>query len=116
MQEAIKGELDDFLGYPKFQQIPSDNSRNGHTTKTVQTDTEPMDITVPRDRKSYFEPKPIRKRKTVLDDLEDRIVVLDTKRMTTSDIQDIPGDMFGIEISSSLLSRITGRVLPRLKV
>ena len=115
MQEALEGELDDFLGYPKHQQNSSDNSRNGHSTKTVQTDSGPMEIEVPRDRKSDFEPKLIRKRQTVLDDLEDKIVAMYAKGMTTRDIQDLLGDMYGTEISPSLISRITDRVLPRLE-
>jgi putative transposase len=115
MQEALEGELEDFLGYPKHQQNSSDNSRNGHSTKTVQTDSGPMEIEVPRDRKSDFEPKLIRKRQTVLDDLEDKIVAMYAKGMTTRDIQDLLGDMYGTEISPSLISRITDRVLPRLE-
>lgn len=74
-----------------------------------------MDITIPRDRKSDFQPKLIRKRQTVLDDLEDKIVAMYAKGMTTRDIQDILGDMYGTEISPSLISRITDRVLPRLE-
>ena len=115
MQEALEGELEDFLGYPKHQQNTSDNSRNGHSVKTVQTDSGPMDIAVPRDRKSDFQPKLIRKRQTVLDDLEDKIVAMYAKGMTTRDIQDILSDMYGTEISASLISRITDRVLPRLE-
>lgn len=115
MQEALEAELDDFLGYPKHQQSTSDNSRNGHSKKNVQTDTGPMELEVPRDRKSDFEPKLIRKRQTVLDDLEDKIVAMYAKGMTTRDIQDILSDMYGTEISPSLISRITDRVLPRLE-
>jgi transposase-like protein len=115
MQEALEGELEDFLGYPKHQQNPSENSRNGHSVKTVQTDSGPMEVEVPRDRKSDFQPKLIRKRQTVLDDLEEKIVAMYAKGMTTRDIQDILGDMYGTEISPSLISRITDRVLPRLE-
>jgi transposase-like protein len=115
MQEALEGELEDFLGYPKHQQNPSENSRNGHSVKTIQTDSGPMEVEVPRDRKSDFQPKLIRKRQTVLDDLEEKIVAMYAKGMTTRDIQDILGDMYGTEISPSLISRITDRVLPRLE-
>jgi len=115
MQEALEGELEDFLGYPKHQQSTSENSRNGHSKKTVQTDSGPMEIEVPRDRKSGFEPKLIRKRQTILDDLEDKIVAMYAKGMSTRDIQEILADMYGTEISPSLISRITDRVLPRLE-
>ncbi|GBE04267.1 transposase, Mutator family [bacterium BMS3Abin09] len=79
MQEALEGELEEFMGYPKNQNNASDNARNGHSIKTVQTDSGPMEIEVPRDRKSDFQPKLIRKRQTVLDDVEDKIVAMYAK-------------------------------------
>lgn len=115
LQEALEGELDEFIGYPKHQANASDNARNGHSAKTVHTDCGPMEIDVPRDRKADFQPKLIRKRQTVLDDLEDKIVAMYAKGMTTRDIQSILSDMYGTEISPSLISRLTDRVLPRLE-
>jgi transposase-like protein len=115
LQEALEGELEEFVGYPKHQSNTSDNARNGYAVKTVQTNSGPMEIEVPRDRKSDFQPKLIRKRQTVLDDVEDKIVALYAKGMTTRDIQEILGDMYGMEISPSLISRLTDRVLPRLE-
>lgn len=115
MQEALEGELDDFLGYPKHGKAPADNTRNGHSEKTVQTDTGPIELKVPRDRDSEFEPQLVRKRQTILDDLEDKVVALYAKGMTTRDIQDILGDMYGTALSPSLISRITDRVMPRLQ-
>jgi len=115
MQEALEGELEDFLGYPKHGKALSGNNRNGHSEKTVQTDTGPLELKVPRDRNSEFEPQLVKKRQTILDDLEDKIVALYAKGMTTRDIQDILGDMYGTALSPSLISRITDRVLPRLE-
>jgi putative transposase len=115
LQEALEGELEDFVGYPKHQSNTSDNARNGYSAKTVQTNSGTMEIEVPRDRKSDFQPKLIRKRQTVLDDVEDKIVALYAKGMTTRDIQEILGDMYGMDISPSLISRLTDRVLPRLE-
>ena len=114
-QEALEAELEDQLGYPKNGKAPSDNNRNGHSEKTVRTDAGDIDLNVPRDRKSEFEPQLIKKRQTVLEDLEDKIVALYAKGMTTRDIQDILGDMYGSAISPSLISRLTDRVLPRLE-
>ena len=71
LQDALEGELDEFMGYPKHQSNGSDNARNGHSAKTIQTNSGPMEIEVPRDRKSDFQPKLIRKRQTVLDDVEE---------------------------------------------
>jgi len=115
LQEALEGELEEFIGYPKHQSNTSENARNGHSVKTVQTESGSMEIDVPRDRKSDFQPKLIRKRQTVLDDVEDKIVAMYAKGMTTRDIQEILGDMYGMEISPSLISRLTDRVLPRLE-
>ena len=57
MQEALEGELEEFLGYARHQQSATENSRNGHSRKTVSTDSGQVEIEVPRDRKSEFEPK-----------------------------------------------------------
>jgi len=115
LEEALEGELEDFLGYPRNGKSPSENTRNGHSEKTVRTDMGEMDLRVPRDRESAFEPQLVRKRQTVLDDLEDKIIALYAKGMTTRDIQEILGDMYGSAISPSLISRITDRVMPRLE-
>lgn len=115
LQEALEAEMEDFLGYPRNGRSPHDNTRNGYTEKTVRTDAGEMDLKVPRDRTSDFEPKLVRKRQTMIDDLEDKIVAMYSKGMTTRDIQDILGDMYGMEISPSLISRLTDRVLPRLE-
>lgn len=115
MQEALEGELEDFLGYPKHGKAPAQNTRNGYSEKTVQTDTGPLELQVPRDRDSEFEPQLVRKRQTVLDDLEDKIIAMYSKGMTTRDIQDILGDMYGTAVSPSLISRLTDRILPRLE-
>ena len=115
LQEALEAELEDFLGYPKHGKAPADNARNGYSEKAVSTDSGEIDLKVPRDRKSDFAPQLIRKRQTVLDDLEDKIVAMYAKGMTTRDIQDILGDMYGATLSPSLISRLTDRVLPRLE-
>ncbi len=69
-------------------------------------------LEVPRDRNSEFEPQIVKKRQSVLDDLEDKIVALYSKGMTTRDIQEIMEDMYGVELSPSLISRLTDRCFP----
>ena len=115
MQEALEAELDDFMGYPKHGQAPTENKRNGHTDKAVRTDSGEIDLKIPRDRQSEFEPHLVKKRQTVLGDLEDKVIALYAKGMTTRDIQDVLGDMYGTALSPSLISRLTDRVLPRLE-
>ena len=114
LREALEAELEEFLGYSKYQRSDSDNYRNGYSAKTVKTASGPLEINVPRDRKGLFEPKLIKKRQTMLDELENQIVALYAKGMTTRDIQELLSDMYGFDISPSLISRITDRILPRL--
>jgi len=115
LQEALEAELEEFLGYSRHQRSENENSRNGYTSKTVRTETGEVEIEVPRDRKSEFEPQIIRKRQTVLRELEDKIVAMYSKGMSTRDIQEILSDMYGMEVSPSLISRLTDRILPRLQ-
>jgi putative transposase len=120
LQEALEGELEEYLGYPK-NKPPKDKStkpsnvRNGYSTKTVKSDSGEVELEVPRDRNSEFEPQIVKKRQSILDDLEDKIVALYSKGMTTRDIQDILEDVYGVELSPSLISRLTDRMLPRLE-
>ncbi len=113
-REALEAELEEFLGYPRYQRSDSDNYRNGHTSKTVKTTSGELEIKVPRDRKGEFEPKLIPKRQTMLDELENQIVALYSKGMTTRDIQEILSEMYGFDVSPSLISKITDRILPKL--
>ena len=115
LREALEAELEEFLGYKKYERSASDNSRNGYTAKTVKTACGPIELLVPRDRKGEFEPQLIRKRQTMLDEIENQITALYAKGMSTRDIQEILSDMYGFNVSPSLISRITDRILPRIK-
>lgn len=120
LQEALEGELEEYLGYPKNKPpknktTKGTNTRNGYSTKTVRSDSGELELEVPRDRSSEFEPQIVPKRQSVLEDLEGKIIALYSKGMTTRDIQDILGDMYGVELSPSLISRLTDRMLPRLE-
>ena len=114
-REALEAEMEEFLGYKKYERSDSDNSRNGYICKTVKTACGPINLLVPRDRKGEFEPQLIRKRQTMLDEVEHQITALYAKGMSTRDIQEILFDMYGFEVSPSLISRITDRILPKIK-
>ena len=115
LQEALEAELEEFLGYSKYKRSNNDNYRNGYLTKTVKTDVGEVEIKTPRDRKGDFEPKAVPKRKTMIDDLENKIVALYAKGMSTRDIQELLSDMYGMEISPSLISKITDRLIPKIE-
>ncbi len=114
LEKMLEAELDEHLGYEKHsaQWDGSGNSRNGYGRKTVKTEWGEAQITVPRDRNSTFEPQAVEKRQTRTDDLESRILAMYAKGMSTRDIEDHLRDIYGIEASSSLISRITDKVMP----
>jgi len=115
LREALEAELEDFLGYSRYQRTDSDNSRNGYISKTVKSAAGEIEIETPRDRKGEFEPKIVKKRQTVLEDIENKIIALYSKGMTTRDIQELLSDMYGMDISVSLISKITDRLTPKIE-
>ena len=115
LKEALESELEEFLGYSKYERVDSDNSRNGYISKTVKTAVGEVEIETPRDRKGEFEPKIVKKRQTVLGDLENKVIALYSKGMTVRDIQELLSDMYGMDISHSLISKITDRLTPKIE-
>ena len=118
LENGLEAELDDNLGYTKYdyRNKDTDNSRNGHSVKTVKTSAGEVEIAVPRDRKTEFEPQIIRKNETSLSwDIEEKIISMYAKGMTTNDISAHIEDIYGIEVSDSLVSRITDKILPVVK-
>ena len=94
----------------------TDNSRNGHSKKTLRTSMGKVDIDVPRDRNGDFEPKILPKNQTsISQDMESKIISMYAKGMSTSDIEEHIRDIYGLEISDTTVSRITDKVLPAAK-
>lgn len=118
MENGLEAELDDELGYSKYDYKNKDtaNSRNGHSRKTLRTSFGEVDISVPRDRKSEFEPQVLKKNQTsVSQDIEEKILSMYAKGMTTGDIEAHIQDIYGIEVSDTTVSRITDKILPIAK-
>ena len=118
LEGGLEAELDEELGYSKYdyRNKDTDNSRNGHSTKTMKTSFGEVDIAVPRDRKGEFEPQLVRKQQTSLSgDIEEKIVSMYAKGMTTRDIDAHIREIYGIEVSDSTVSRITDKILPVVK-
>ena len=113
MERLLEAEMTNHLGYAKhaIEGHNSGNSRNGKTKKTVKTGNGDIEITVPRDRESEFEPILIEKRKSHLKGLDDQILSLYAKGMTVRDIHDHLSELYGTEISRDLISTITDAVL-----
>lgn len=112
LERALDTEMTDHLGYEHGDKAGhgSGNSRNGRTAKTVLTDIGPVDITVPRDRNGTFEPAIVPKRQRRLDGLNDAIISLYARGMTVRDIQAHLADIYGVEVSPDLISKVTDAV------
>lgn len=118
LENGLEAELDDELGYSKYDYRNKDteNSRNGYSRKSVKTSAGSVEIAVPRDRNGEFEPQIIRKNETSLSgDIEEKILSMYAKGMTTNDISAHIDDIYGFEVSDSLVSRITDKILPVVK-
>ena len=117
-ENGLEAELDEELGYSKYdyRNKDTDNSRNGHSAKTMKTSFGEVDIAVPRDRKGEFEPQLVKKQQTSLSgDIEEKILSMYAKGMTTRDIDAHIREIYGLEVSDSTVSRITDKILPVVK-
>ena len=118
LETGLDAELEEDLGYSKYdyRNKETDNSRNGHSGKTLRTSFGDVEVSVPRDRKSEFEPQLLKKNQTsISQDIEEKILSMYAKGMTTADIETHIRDIYGIEVSDSTVSRITDKILPAAK-
>jgi len=117
LQEIFEAEMETHLGYKKHsvEGNNSGNSRNGYSGKTLQTRLGKIPLDIPRDRKGEFEPKIIKKYETTANQLEDQVIAMYAKGMTTRDIEDHMKTIYGIDVSSAMVSRITDKVLPLIQ-
>jgi transposase-like protein len=115
LEGVLDEELDEELGYSKYdyRNKDTDNSRNGHSSKTMHTSYGDMEVAIPRDRNGDFEPQVIKKyQNTVTQDMEEKIISMYAKGMTTTDIESHMRELYSIDISDSTISRITDKILP----
>jgi transposase-like protein len=117
LERALGEEMTGHLGYDKHDPAGrgSGNSRNGSTGKTVLTDVGAVDLAVPRDRAGTFEPQIVRKGQTRLKGFNDRIIALYARGMTTRDIRAHLRQMYDVDVSPDLISRVTDGVLEELQ-
>ena len=118
MEKGLDAELDTELGYSRYdyKNKDTDNSRNGHSSKTLRTSFGNVDVSVPRDRKGEFDPQILKKNQTsISQDVEEKILSMYAKGMTTSDIETHIRDIYGIEVSDTTVSRVTDKILPVAK-
>ncbi|MBD2760939.1 IS256 family transposase [Yimella sp. cx-573] len=118
IETALDEELSEHLGYDKHAPEGRNrgNSRNGTRTKTVLTDScGPVEVTVPRDRDGTFEPQLVKKRQRRLTDLDQMVLSLYAKGLTTGEISAHLAEVYGASVSKDTISRITDRVLEEMQ-
>lgn len=118
LENGLEAELDEELGYSKYDYRNKDtsNSRNGHSSKTMKTSFGDVEIAVPRDRNSEFEPQLVKKQQTSLSqDIEEKILSMYAKGMSQPDISAHILEIYGFEVSDSTISRVTDKILPVVK-
>ena len=115
LQELMEAEMDATLGYEKNQKgdLQSDNKRNGHSTKTLKSQYGEFQIDVPRDRNGEFEPKLVPKYQRDISGIEEKVISLYARGMSTRDIHDQLKDLYGVELSAEMVSKTRTASFPR---
>jgi len=116
LQSMLEAEMTEHLGYKKYESKGknSGNSRNGHSQKTLRTSFGEAILPIPRDRNAQFDPKIIPKYVTTQNDVEEKVIALYAKGMTTRDINAYLYDIYGIDVSASMVSSMTDLILPQI--
>ena len=117
LQEMLEAEMDVTLGYGKNEAKGKDttNIRNGYSSKRLKTKYGNIEMDIPRDRKGEFEPKIVPKYQRNISGIEDKIIALYARGMSTRDIHDQVKDIYGIEVSAEMVSKITEKIVPEIK-
>lgn len=114
VEAALNAELDDHLGYIKNEPSGGDNSRNGFSSKTVQTDEGQFELDTPRDRAGSFNPLLVKKHQRRFTAMDDKIIFLYAQGMSTREIVTTFKEMYGADVSASLISKVTDAVIEQV--
>ncbi len=113
VETLLDSELEDELGYPKSDnKVKKNNYRNGSYNKSVKSDLGEINISVPRDRNGEYEPEVVPKYSSDISAIEDKVISMYAKGMTTRDISSHIEDIYEIPLSSQSISRMTDKILP----
>ena len=115
LKEMMEAEMDEHLGYGRSERSDSDDYRNGYKPKRINSSFGSMDIQVPQDRKSTFEPQVVRKRQKDISGIDQKIISMYAKGMTTRQISDTLMDIYGFEASEGFISDVTDKILPQIE-
>ena len=111
----MEAEMDSHLGYEKSERSDSDDYRNGYKRKRVNSRYGSMEIEVPQDRKSTFNPQVVKKRQKDISDIDQKIISMYAKGMTTRQISETIDDIYGFETSESFISDVTDKIPPQIE-
>ena len=114
VEAALNVELDEHLGYSKHQESTIDNYRNGFSSKTLKTEDGQFEVDIPRDRHSEFEPQLIKKHQTRFASMDDKILSLYAKGMTTREIVATFKEMYDADVSAGIISKVTEAVIEKI--
>ena len=115
IQEMLESEMDEHLGYQEYERSDNPDYRNGKKTKKIRGNFGETEIEVPQDRDGSFEPKVVKKRQKDISGIEQKIIALYAKGMTTRQISETIEDIYGFEVSDGMVSDITDRLLPQIE-
>ena len=116
LQEMMNAEFDNSMGYSKYDKTSEKtNYRNGTTKKILKSEFGEFELVTPRDRNGEFEPKIVPKNKRDVSGIEDKIISLYGRGLTTREINEQIQDLYGIEVSATMVSNITDQILPKIK-
>ncbi|SQC18092.1 Transposase and inactivated derivatives [Klebsiella pneumoniae] len=114
VEAALNAEMTHHLGYEKNQSRPGANSRNGYSTKTVITGDGPLELRTPRDRDGTFEPQLVKKNQTRITGMDNQILSLYAKGMTTREIAAAFKELYDADVSPALISKVTDAVMEQV--
>jgi len=114
VEAALNAELDEHLGYDKHEKTPARNSRNGTTSKTLQTEDGQFELNTPRDRDGSFQPQLVKKNQRRFTMMDDKILFLYAQGLSTREVVDTFQEMYGADISASLVSKVTDAVIDQV--
>jgi transposase-like protein len=117
IQEMLEVELEEELGYEKHEKTdePKTNYRNGYKPKTLKSTMGELEIEVPQDRNSEFEPKVVPKHKTNISEIEQKVINMYARGLTTREISEQIEEIYGFSASSEMVSRITDKIIPQIE-
>ena len=115
IQSMLESEMDEHLGYSSYERSDNENSRNGKKTKKLRSHNGEIEIEVPQDRDSSFEPVLVPKRTKDISEIENKIIRMYARGMTTRQISEQIQDIYGFDVSESLVSSVTNKLLPEIE-